>query len=446
MFERKEPIINEDSFYTENLDAEQEAFLKKKKNEDLKNALRTNGFNKFSNQNKNVKSIFRNDSSIRKEKNEHADSLSNTENKELHNHDWLEDTGLSGFNKNMFVQDNVKDVDTNFVDKIEAFITITEDVNRNKKYNANTENIRSVIKDEVMVESLIGKALGQSEIFKVSNKLENKIEKESLDLENAELEENIEEDTDFNGNSKFEEEYKDIDIVELSKIYFYAEMLSNLVSGNIDEIKEEESFVSVLIKEFEKLINKENNYFIKTVYENSPRSVRFSSVMESMHMNSVFMNYIKYQSDLFEQIKPERNKDLYWYGWYKSNYESKVWLQPKKYSEDGNETLTPWTKSGLLIWAIGIFLGLVTTIFYSFTGERTILEIFSPLFIIMGLLGITSLLDMCASMFLKSKYTKFEKQILIIKEKVSDISIGKKEINPLMFDVCYHYLKLKRNK
>lgn len=401
MFDKREPVMNED-FYNKNLDAEQEAFLKKKKNNDLKNAFKSGfGKNKISDEKKEVPSIF----NFINEKN-------------------------NSDNSNDHLSNNVND---GFLHQMEDFLNVAKidnEVIKNQKENHKIEKKLEEKNIESFIENIISEATDEKEIDVANNKIN-----ESLNSINQEEK-----------NSTYcLDEYNRTDLLEISKIYYYAEMLDKFIGQEAGtyEMLEKEPFIDLIKLELEKILRKEQHQELNLIYSTSSQGTKFSSLMVELHRNNIFMGYIDNQSKLFITEHPNRISGLNWFSLYQANYQNKVWLQPIEYSKKNNESITPWTRTGVFVWILGMFLSLIGVFFNNQKENIGTIEIYSPMLIILAILIIVSAFDYVGSLVVKIKYKKLEKTLIEIKTNVNETIVNKKDINPLMYDVCSHYIKRK---
>lgn len=323
MFDKQEPIMNED-FYINNLDPEQEAFLKRKKNNDLKNAFK-NGLKRANNIKTEITEI------------EKQDVPSN-----FHL--------VSDENKKNISEQNTE----TFLNQVEKFLDLTKS-NKIEEIS-NKDNKNNSDKSQSNIEDVISKLIPNSRNI---NGAINLLEIEDIDS-------NIDTDNLKNNTNLSEETYKYEDIVEVSKIYYYAEMLDRFIGNeaNLYELLEDESFIDIIKKELEKILKKEEYSQLNLIYSTSPLGTKYSSLMSELHKSVVFMNYIKKQSDIFMNEQPKRLIQLNWVPLYNVNYNNKAWLQPLRYTKETNESLTPWTRTGLLVWIIVIIISGLGSYFY----------------------------------------------------------------------------------
>lgn len=399
MINRKEPIMNED-YYTNNLDAEQEAFLRRKKNNDLKNALK-NGFG------------------TGKPRVEPVDM----ESKPISDGYIPEVFGAMSESMPDFIQN--KDISTNENNSsIHEYKNTRTDISENEILDYRYEQEQKINENHGDIENLT-----RANVVEDLNEYVDNLEKK--------------EEVFIKRFNYSEEEYRATDLVEMSKIYYYAEMLDRFIGQEAAkyEMLEEEPFIDIIRKELEKLLKKEQHSDLYLLYTTSSQGTRFSSLMDIMHRNNVFMGYIDNQSEIFSKQRPLRVSSLNWNLLYKRNYENKVWLQPVEYANNSNESITPWTRSGLLIWFLGFIFASIGAYFYGQKEGSTIMQVLSPFIVVICLLSITSLLDFLGSLYVRLKYKKLEQAFLDIKNTVNETIVNKKDLNPLMFDVCIYYIK-----
>ncbi len=388
--------MNED-FYINNLDPEQEAFLKRKKNNDLKNGLKRAN---------NIK----------------------TEITEIEKQDVPSNFHLvSDENKKNISEQNTE----TFLNQVEKFLDLTKS-NKIEEIS-NKDNKNNSDKSQSNIEDVISKLIPNSRNI---NGAINLLEIEDIDS-------NIDTDNLKNNTNLSEETYKYEDIVEVSKIYYYAEMLDRFIGNeaNLYELLEDESFIDIIKKELEKILKKEEYSQLNLIYSTSPLGTKYSSLMSELHKSVVFMNYIKKQSDIFMNEQPKRLIQLNWVPLYNVNYNNKAWLQPLRYTKETNESLTPWTRTGLLVWLIVIIISGLGSYFYSLKEGAQFIEIISPFILTGTILLFGAIVDFIGAFYIKGKYIKLERDFLDIKNSVNEISVNKKDLNPLMFDVCSYYVK-----
>ena len=406
MINRKEPIMNED-YYANNLDAEQEAFLRRKKNNDLKNALK-NGFG------------------TGKLRVEPVDM----ESKPISDGYIPEVFGTMSESMPDFIQN--KDISTNENNSsIHKYKNTRTDISENEILDNRYEQEQKINENHGDIENLTR--------ANVVEDLSEAVEDLSEAVEDFEIKEEV-----FIKRFNYsEEEYRATDLVEMSKIYYYAEMLDRFIGQEAAkyEMLEDEPFIDIIRKELEKLLKKEQHSDLYLLYTTSSQGTRFSSLMDIMHRNNVFMGYIDNQSEIFSKERPLRVSSLNWSLLYKRNYENKVWLQPVEYANNSNESITPWTRSGLLIWFLGFIFASIGAYFYGQKEGSTIMQVLSPFIVVICLLSIASLLDFLGSLYVRLKYKKLEQAFLDIKNTVNETIVNKKDLNPLMFDVCIYYIK-----
>ncbi len=392
--------MNED-FYINNLDPEQEAFLKRKKNNDLKNAFK-NGLKRANNIKTEITEI------------EKQDVPSN-----FHL--------VSDENKKNISEQNTE----TFLNQVEKFLDLTKS-NKIEEIS-NKDNKNNSDKSQSNIEDVISKLIPNSRNI---NGAINLLEIEDIDS-------NIDTDNLKNNTNLSEETYKYEDIVEVSKIYYYAEMLDRFIGNeaNLYELLEDESFIDIIKKELEKILKKEEYSQLNLIYSTSPLGTKYSSLMSELHKSVVFMNYIKKQSDIFMNEQPKRLIQLNWVPLYNVNYNNKAWLQPLRYTKETNESLTPWTRTGLLVWIIVIIISGLGSYFYSLKEGAQFIEIISPFILTGTILLFGAIVDFIGAFYIKGKYIKLERDFLDIKNSVNEISVNKKDLNPLMFDVCSYYVK-----
>ena len=391
--------MNED-YYANNLDAEQEAFLRRKKNNDLKNALK-NGFG------------------TGKLRVEPVDM----ESKPISDGYIPEVFGTMSESMPDFIQN--KDISTNENNSsIHKYKNTRTDISENE-----------ILDNRYEQEQKINENHGDIENLTRANVVE--------DLSEAVEDFEIKEEVFIKRFNYSEEEYRATDLVEMSKIYYYAEMLDRFIGQEAAkyEMLEDEPFIDIIRKELEKLLKKEQHSDLYLLYTTSSQGTRFSSLMDIMHRNNVFMGYIDNQSEIFSKERPLRVSSLNWSLLYKRNYENKVWLQPVEYANNSNESITPWTRSGLLIWFLGFIFASIGAYFYGQKEGSTIMQVLSPFIVVICLLSIASLLDFLGSLYVRLKYKKLEQAFLDIKNTVNETIVNKKDLNPLMFDVCIYYIK-----
>lgn len=318
-----------------------------------------------------------------------------------------------------------------FLNQVEKFLDLTKS-NKIEEIS-NKDNKNNSDKSQSNIEDVISKLIPNSRNI---NGAINLLEIEDIDS-------NIDTDNLKNNTNLSEETYKYEDIVEVSKIYYYAEMLDRFIGNeaNLYELLEDESFIDIIKKELEKILKKEEYSQLNLIYSTSPLGTKYSSLMSELHKSVVFMNYIKKQSDIFMNEQPKRLIQLNWVPLYNVNYNNKAWLQPLRYTKETNESLTPWTRTGLLVWLIVIIISGLGSYFYSLKEGAQFIEIISPFILTGTILLFGAIVDFIGAFYIKGKYIKLERDFLDIKNSVNEISVNKKDLNPLMFDVCSYYVK-----